>query len=206
VAIEQTKPNGADKRTDALRRELARRHRRRRKQPFSMSAVRCAELGRLFDYRYGLVLPDDDAGRADARIMAHHLAGMSGDPQRRINNWLDTHAPWLIGTERAKLLAEIEERRRRWRGEKLAQLMRLTEAERRRLAITTIGSIDVTRAERAKRRKQAKREAIAAARRATGTKPRKEWLAAHSLTRTKPWEALKMSRASWYRAGKPRHP
>jgi hypothetical protein len=195
-----------DRCQQALRREhkIARRRRRNGKQPFSMPAVRCAELNKLFRARYGLVLPDDDAGRADARIMAHHLAGMSGDPRRRINNWLGVHAPWLTGTERDKLLAEIQDRRRRWRGEKLAQLMRLTEVERRRLAITTIGSIDVTRAERAKRRKQAKRDAIAAARRASGTKPRKEWLAAHSLTRTKPWEALKMSRASWYRAGKPR--
>lgn len=32
--------------------------------------------------------------------------------------------------------------------------------------------------------------------------PRAEYLA-NALTRTKPWEALGMSRATWYRKGKP---
>ena len=32
--------------------------------------------------------------------------------------------------------------------------------------------------------------------------PREEYLA-NALTRTKPWEALGMSRATWYRKGKP---
>ena len=33
--------------------------------------------------------------------------------------------------------------------------------------------------------------------------PREEYLAAHTITRSKPWEALGMSRATWYRKGKP---
>src|SRR5262249_44520376 len=146
-----------DRRQQAQRREIDRRHRRKQKQAFSMPAVRCAELARLFRHRYGNVLPNDDAGRPDARIMAHHLAKMAGDPQRRINNWLDVHAPWLKGPERDKLLNEVENKPRRWRAEKLAQLLNLKEVDRQRLAITTIGSVDVTRAERAKRRKQVKR-------------------------------------------------
>ena len=34
------------------------------------------------------------------------------------------------------------------------------------------------------------------------SEPREEYLA-HSLTRSKPWEVLDMSRATWYRRGKP---
>lgn len=36
--------------------------------------------------------------------------------------------------------------------------------------------------------------------------PRDEYLAAHTTSRTKPWEALGMSRATWYRKGKPMPP
>jgi predicted transcriptional regulator len=34
--------------------------------------------------------------------------------------------------------------------------------------------------------------------------PRAEWEAANSISRTKPWEALGMSRSNWYRKGKPK--
>ena len=33
--------------------------------------------------------------------------------------------------------------------------------------------------------------------------PRAEWEAANSISRVKPWEALGMSRATWYNKGKP---
>ncbi|ABM40248.1 hypothetical protein Pnap_5000 (plasmid) [Polaromonas naphthalenivorans CJ2] len=33
--------------------------------------------------------------------------------------------------------------------------------------------------------------------------PREEYLASHTVNRSKPWEALGMSRATWYRKGKP---
>ena len=36
--------------------------------------------------------------------------------------------------------------------------------------------------------------------------PRAEFLAEHTINRTKPWEALGMSRATWYRRGKPTAP
>lgn len=36
------------------------------------------------------------------------------------------------------------------------------------------------------------------------SQPREEYLA-NALSRSKPWEALGMSRATWYRRGKPEH-
>ena len=33
--------------------------------------------------------------------------------------------------------------------------------------------------------------------------PRADYLAAHTVNRSKPWEAMGMSRATWYRKGKP---
>src|SRR5215470_19048010 len=96
----------AGKRARALRKELRLADRRRQKQPFSMAGLRIGDLNRFFTYRWGHELPDDDAGRDDARIMAHHLAWLQGDPERRITNWLDLRAPWMNGAERAKLIAE----------------------------------------------------------------------------------------------------
>ena len=36
--------------------------------------------------------------------------------------------------------------------------------------------------------------------------PRAEFLAEHSISRSKPWLALGISRATWYRRGKPKAP
>lgn len=33
--------------------------------------------------------------------------------------------------------------------------------------------------------------------------PREQWLAEHTLSRDKPWAKLGLSRATWYRRGKP---
>lgn len=35
------------------------------------------------------------------------------------------------------------------------------------------------------------------------SRPRAEWLAKNTISKTKPWEALGLSRATWYRHGKP---
>lgn len=40
----------------------------------------------------------------------------------------------------------------------------------------------------------------------TFAQPREEYLAEHAINRTKPWEAMGMSRATWYRHGKPTPP
>jgi hypothetical protein len=90
----------------------------------------------------------------------------------------------------------------RWRADKLGIRLRLTEAERTRLGITTIGSIEVTKAERAKRRRERDRLRRQSQLRAQGAKPRADY-EANSISRTKPWERLGMSRRTWYRAGKP---
>lgn len=35
------------------------------------------------------------------------------------------------------------------------------------------------------------------------SRPRSEWLSQNTISKTKPWEALGLSRATWYRHGKP---
>ena len=163
-----------------------------------MAALRCAELNRLWTDRYGAVLPDDDAGKDDARIMAHHLALMSGDQRRRISSWIDSWAPWMSPDEVAALIGSVLAKPLRWRADTLGKRLNLTEANRSRLGITTIGAADMTNAERDAARMARKRKAKRQGRRDQGVKPRAEY-EQQSLSRAKPWEAEGCSRATWYR-------
>jgi hypothetical protein len=61
--------------------EIKRRYERAKGVPINRATLRIADLRRLFTDRYGPVLPDDDAGRGDAFIMACHL-GWCPDPER----------------------------------------------------------------------------------------------------------------------------
>jgi hypothetical protein len=79
--------------------------------------------------------------------MAHHLAH-GPDPEHRIGLWLGLWAPWMTGSEAGKLITKVIAKPLRWRAHKLGIRLRLTEAERTRLGITTIGSIEVSGQER----------------------------------------------------------
>jgi hypothetical protein len=174
-----------------------------RGRPVHLAPIRVAELCRLFQSRYGVTLTDDDAGRDDARIMCHHLALMSGDPKYRITSWMAAWAPWMTAGERDILITDILAKPLRWRADKLAARLNLTEAERRRLNIRTIGAVDVTKAEREATRRSRKLEAQRILRRAKGIKPRKVY-EGRSASASKPWEAEGISRRTWYRRQQPK--
>jgi hypothetical protein len=183
--------------------EIARRYDKHKgeRQPVSRATLRIAELRRLLTARYGLVLTDDDAGRGDAFIMGCHLA-MRPEADQRIPAWLSLWCPWMPPDEVQGFTARIIAKPIRWRADKLAARLHLTEDERRRLRITTIGAIDLTKEQRKARRKLRNRLLKQAGRRQAGARQRSGY-EANSLSRTKPWERLGMSRRSWYRAGKP---
>lgn len=178
--------------------EIARRYRRKRRPSSSISTLRIADLSRLIRARHGYVLPNDAAGNAAAEIMAHHLAVLPGDPRKRTGNWLQVWAPWMTIAAADALMTEAIMRPQRWRADKLAWKLKLIEIDRAALQITTIGAIDLSKAERIKRRKERNRLAKLAKRLAKGAKPRAQYLAA-SITKAKPWAAEGISRASWYR-------
>jgi hypothetical protein len=190
--------NGVDARlTRAKHREIAIRY-RQGKKPVSMATLRVGDINRVFVDKYGHVLPDDDAGRDDARIMCHHLAQISGDQRARIKSWLIVWAPWMSAQQMADLTDTVIAKPLRWRADKLAACLGLKEADRTRLGITTIGAADMTKAEREAARKARKRQAKLKGRRAQGVKSRTEYLAG-SAERMKPWEAEGISRRTWYR-------
>jgi hypothetical protein len=140
------------------------------------------------------LLDDDDSGRDDALMALHHMAGLTIDPRGRMTSWLSTWAPWMPPGEAAGLIESAIAKPTRYRADTLARRLNLRLAERERLNVTTIGAVDRPKKQRLADRKEQRRLAEQARRRARGAKPR-----ISSAARTKPWEAAGISRASWYR-------
>lgn len=177
-------------------------NRERRRRPVTMVALRLAELNRVLTDRHGgEVLADDDAGRDDVELVAHHL-GQTQDPARRIASWIGLRAPWMREPEAETIIAHVIAKPIRWRADTLAKRLNLTDAERGRLRIKTIGAVDLDREQRAARRRDRKRDRDrdrATARRiAKGRKPRSIYLAT-ALTVTEPWATEGISRRTWER-------
>jgi hypothetical protein len=158
--------------------------------------TRIAEINRELTDRYGgrAVLPDDDAGRDDVELMLHHLA-RAKNARARIANWLKWRAPWFDDDDivDAIIAAPVN-----FTADQAAQRIGLTFARRTALAITTIGAIDMPRKARIKLRAAKKTVRKREQRRAAGIKSRAEY-EADSINRQKPWEAIGISRATYYR-------
>jgi hypothetical protein len=108
----------------------------------------------------------------------------------------------MTGSDLEALIEDTLKQPRRWRADRLAWRLGLTIADRDALGITTIGAVDMEANKRIGRRREKNRAAEAAKRRARGVCPRQKYEAG-SISREKPWEALGISRATWYRHGKP---
>lgn len=204
---------GAEKSTAAQRNVAARlseishryawhdREQRKRRRHSVIVTIRMRELERLFAFRYGPTLPDDDAGRDDALVMAHHIAQL-GMPQGHIPAWLAIWAPWMSKVECAALVARVVKAPLRWTADGLATRVGLDAATRTTLMITTIGSYDTSKDERVESRRQRDKEGHQTRRRKAGAVSRAEYETG-SAARAEPWRAMGMSRRSWYRKGKP---
>lgn len=160
-------------------------------------ALRMNDLATLFRSRYGIELPDDDAGRDDMDVALNHLACLP-HPMPAIKAWLEIWAPWLTLAEQRDIAAPILANPQRWKADALAWRLRLTMEQRTMLGITTIGAVDMNKGARTKRRRQRDRERKTATRRAKGIKPRKAY-EGQSISKQKPWEAEGISRRTWYR-------
>jgi hypothetical protein len=105
-----------------------------------------------------------------------------------------TEAEASAVTEHASII------RKCWSADNLARFLGLTYVQREKLGIKTIGSIDVKKRARKELRKRQDRLTKEAKRRVAGMRPQSE-----SLSATKPWGQLGMSRAAWYRRNKRRN-
>jgi hypothetical protein len=99
--------------------EIDRRYKAdKRERQVSITVLRLKELRRLFTARHRHELPDDDAGRDDALIMAHHLARRP-DAERLIAAMLSLWAPWMGAKEAGALTAAAIAKPLRWRADTL---------------------------------------------------------------------------------------
>lgn len=129
------------------------------KRTRSMAAIRLAELTRWLDdlIGAGIELEPSESSIATVRLFAHHMGGLP-DATRRIASWLGDRAPWVKGADRERLISEVTACPLKWSADKLAWKIRLTDEARTRLKITTIGAIDMSREQRAARRKALRAE------------------------------------------------
>jgi hypothetical protein len=196
----------------AKRREIAARYKCRERCCFPdvlRMRVRRRDLNVWFRATHGDTLPDNAIGRDLVFVLAHTVSacvprityGAAPDQDHAAAAIMAAAlqwCPWLSHDDAAALADRVLSRPIRWTADALGRRLHLSDAERTALGITTIGGFDVPKAERLARRKAKDRTAKADKRRAKGARPRAE-----SAARTKPWLALGMSRATWFRRGKP---
>ena len=194
-----TKPD-EDGIAESFRRAVERKNR-------AIGTQRIGDLNKLFAHRYGgnresYVVPDDDAGLEDLKILLHHYALNNPLAMARL---IKLRAPWMNESAAASLLEQIDAFPQKWRANTLGRKLNLTGPEWRALRLRTIAPVDMTRQERVAFSQALARQRRQARRRAQGKKPRAEYLA-KSLSQTKPWLAHNISRSTWYRRGKPTPP
>lgn len=173
--------------------EIAKRYARKRaklgKRSRGLAAFRLSELTRLLDDRFGegVELEACDTSYGLVRIVAHHLGALPDAP-RRITRWSATYAPWISPRDLERLISEVIACPIKWSADKLGWKLRLSDADRSRLKIKTIGAFDCTRDQRLERQRRKRAQRDARRRPAKRAKPI-----------GKPWIAAGISRATWYR-------
>jgi hypothetical protein len=103
----------------------------------------------------------------------------------------------ITEAEASAITEEASICRKHLSADNLARFLGVTFTDRQTLRLTTIGSVNVGKRARREMRKRRDRLAKQAKRRAAGMRPHSE-----SLSATKPWRKLGMSRAGWYRQNK----
>lgn len=173
------------------------RKRKSRRSPRQLVSLRLNDLAKLFRHRYGVELPDDDAGRDDLAVAINHISSLQ-HPRRHAANWIDLWAPWLTATEQRRMVDAAIADPQYWTADALAWRLGITAKEREMIGVTTIGAIDETCEERAARRRERERQRMERTRRAKGVKPRHEYLE-QAKQRVRPWVSQGISRATYYR-------
>lgn len=136
--------------------EIKRRYSRKAKvgkRSRGMAAIRIAELTRWLHDEYGVELEPCERSEMIIRIFAHHFMSLPDGP-RRLTSWFGEYCPWLSLQDREYLIGEATRAPLKWSADKLAWKLRLNDAKRTELKITTIGAIDCNARQRAERRKR----------------------------------------------------
>ncbi len=184
---------------------------RRSRSAFSYAGKRLREIERIIADRHGIVPATDDAdlylspvAECFCKVAIDRGRPASVDSvSERFGFWCQRWAPHVAAAEAAELVRNALARASRLTpADDLGTSLRLSYADRTRFGIRTIGSHDANKAARQKLSRARKRERdrlrAAEKRKATGATPRAVYQA-HSVSKTKPWEQLGISRRTYYR-------
>jgi hypothetical protein len=184
----------------------------KRRRIYSRTSHRLREVERIIVSRHGVIPDTDDAGIYLDQVACCHLNHLwkktGTKPERaalleRLDLWAERFGPDTSAKLRRDVVRAVLRRPRLDNADDCARRLRLSYAERAALGITTIGAFDADKRERTLRRKARKRERdrrqVAAKRADAGAVSRADYLAAHSVSRERPWEAKGVSRRTWYR-------
>jgi hypothetical protein len=169
--------------------------RRRRNQNFDLPAKRRKEIVQ----HARLVGAMDTEDRSRWLIAWHWHNRKAIDPIWSLMEAAKRMGGKITEAEASAITEEASITRKHLSADNLAKFLGVTYAQRQDLRLTTIGSVDVKKRARKELRKRRDRVAKEAKRRALGMRPQSE-----SLSATKPWEKLGMSRTVWYRQNKAR--
>lgn len=148
--------------------EIKRRYERKAKvgkRSNGMAAIRIAELTRWMHdvYGAGAELEPSEFTELIIRVFAHHFMCLPHGA-RRLSDWYQVYCPWLTPRNREYLIGEATHAPLKWSADKLGWKLRLTDEQRTRLKIKTIGAIGINKEQRAQRRKQRNAELMRALR------------------------------------------
>jgi hypothetical protein len=164
--------------------------RRRRQQNFCFAAKRRREI--VLHARHVCAAETEDFSR-------WLIAWVWHNPNAKDQIWSLMECAKNMGgkiteAEASAIIEEASITRKHLTADNLARFLGVTYAQRQTLRLTTIGSVNVKKGARKELRRRNDRLYQEHRRRERGARPHSE-----SLSRTKPWEAMKISRAKWYR-------
>jgi hypothetical protein len=166
--------------------------------------LRYGALRRLFQHRWGHVLPDDDAGRDDLWLLVCNVSLAAADPEKKMRHVIEMWAPWMSAEEReayVKHVWSLDIYERTQTGLEIGRRLGLTNAEREELKLWPFKPIDKTEEElveiASSRRNKIRRDKA----RASGVRSREAYLA-ELANKPKPWTTAGVSRTAYYRKRK----
>lgn len=125
------------------------------KRSRGMAAIRISELTRWMHDTCGAGVEIEPGEWAETiiRIFAHHFLCLPDGP-RRVTSWFDRYCSWLSLPDREYLIGEATRCPLKWSADKLGWKIRLTDEQRTRLKIKTIGAAGISKEQRKERERQ----------------------------------------------------
>jgi hypothetical protein len=164
------------------------------KKGFDMPAIRRLEIER---YARALDVADTDDFRRFLVAWQWHNPN-SKDAAGALMMAAKRMGGAITAAEAEQVIEEADTVHKCRKADALGRYLRLTDETRTALQIRTIGSVDISKQQRARRRKEQKRALERARRRTQGAKPRTKYLATNAISRLQPWKYEGISRRTWY--------